>query len=149
MLELHSNSLGGSIPDNLCQPNLAVLSLSNNELTGDLGQLLNCIGAQYVLLSSNKLSGNFPDGPVRQWQGFMALDVSSNAIHGTLPMAIIQLPKLRMLSVSNNWWVVSELQSCKLLYSALFQPAVDSLCWFGMCAKTYKMLFHNMITSVC
>lgn len=102
ILELDSNSLTGTLPDNLCHGNIDVLQLRRNRLTGSAMPLLNCTGALWLDISNNAFSGTLPNVTPLPWPGMAALDFSGNAFEGTLPAAIYQLPHLFKLKIHSN-----------------------------------------------
>ncbi|XP_059462329.1 receptor-like protein 41 isoform X2 [Corylus avellana] len=103
-LELHYNSLNGSIPVSLFSlPKLQKLQLSNNQFSGQLN-LSNI--SSYLLdtldLSSNNLDGPIPT-PVFELQGLKLLSLSSNNFNGSLQLNVIQrLRNLSSLDLSYN-----------------------------------------------
>lgn len=64
VLNLAANpNLEGTLPPNLCQPNMEVISLGGCQLSGNITELFKCRGLQALDISSNRFSGALPDLP--------------------------------------------------------------------------------------
>jgi hypothetical protein len=64
VLNLAANpNLEGTLPPNLCQPNMEVISLGGCQLSGNITELFQCRGLQALDISSNRFSGALPDLP--------------------------------------------------------------------------------------
>jgi len=122
---LFSNCIVGTIPTSICQwPELKILDLSNNLLTGELpdcgskdlkqwtsssnnSSRANSKGSssmviETLLLSNNSLSGGFPLF-LRQCQSLIFLDLTQNKFSGELPVWISEdMPALVMLRLRSN-----------------------------------------------
>ncbi len=104
VLDLANNRLTGSIPEALSiLPNLTSLYLDRNELTGGIPV---GIGLMFNL-SRLRLADNQLTGPLFSPQNFslfnlVELDVSDNALDGSLPQFLGAMNALQYLDVSNN-----------------------------------------------
>ncbi|KAH7843792.1 hypothetical protein Vadar_020778 [Vaccinium darrowii] len=122
VLDLHNNSLGGSIPSELgfCM-NLTVLDLAWNQLTGllpvELGNLSNL---WRLNLEANKLVGEIPI-QISQLQKLRLLNISWNSLTGLLPVELGNLSNLLELNLEANKLVgeipiqITQLQGLVLL----------------------------------
>ncbi|KAL2641999.1 hypothetical protein R1flu_009586 [Riccia fluitans] len=105
-LALSFNHLTGSIPVSFYAniPNLTILSLANNFLSGglvlDFGDYANC-SLQFLLIAGNNFSGTFP-GSIQLCQELKVLDVSRNGLFGRLPLSASNAPQLIVLLASSN-----------------------------------------------
>jgi hypothetical protein len=80
---------------------VAVLDVSNNNLTGELPEDWCYLDQlQYCLLNQNQLSGTIPDG-INRLTGLVVLDLSENAFTGAIP-DMTALAGLRMMDLSEN-----------------------------------------------
>ncbi|XP_044482779.1 receptor-like protein 7 [Mangifera indica] len=98
-LDLHSNFLQAPFPIALSK--LMILSLSNNNLTGEIPHLCNMSGLQIVDLSNNNLNGTIPECMVNS-SSLQVLDVRNNKLHGNLPKAFAPGSYLRTLNFNGN-----------------------------------------------
>ncbi|KAH7844134.1 hypothetical protein Vadar_024698 [Vaccinium darrowii] len=102
-LDLHNNSLGGSIPPELgfCM-NLDTLNLAGNQLTGLLPVELGNLSYLYDLnLGANKLVGEIPI-QITKLQELWKLNISWNLLNGSIPSAISRLHLLNYLDLRGN-----------------------------------------------
>ncbi|KAK6920928.1 Leucine-rich repeat-containing N-terminal, plant-type [Dillenia turbinata] len=128
VLDLSVNRIWGGIelsfPANCA--NLAVVNISGNNLTGNIGNsFANCRNLKYLDLSSNLFSGELWVGFDRLWEfsvsensmsgilnssffsvncSLQYLDLSRNGFEGNLPGAISNCKKLVMLNVWGNFF---------------------------------------------
>ncbi|PHN03939.1 T9SS type A sorting domain-containing protein [Flavilitoribacter nigricans] len=92
------NNLTGSIPD-LQLPNLRVLNLSYNKLSGAIPDFSDLANLSMLALTRNQLSGSIPDfSNLPELEIFVA---NLNGLEGPLP-GLTAVPKLRMLMLASN-----------------------------------------------
>lgn len=103
------NSLTGAVPAEMFTPKsqLRRLDLSGNALNGTLPDtLMSLTQIMHVNVSNNgDISGEIPyEGAVdiRAMRALAEFDASSNRLTGPLPPALVSLPNLRLLDLSNN-----------------------------------------------
>ncbi|XP_044482781.1 receptor-like protein 6 [Mangifera indica] len=99
ILDLRSNFIQAPFP--IAPPYLTFLSLSNNNLTGEIPLLCNMSILQVVDLSNNKLNGTIPQCMVNS-SSLDVLDVQKNRLHGNIPNAFAQGNYLRTLNFNGN-----------------------------------------------
>ncbi|XP_054820659.1 receptor-like protein 7 [Prosopis cineraria] len=92
-LDLNENFIGGTIPESLanCQK-LQVLNLGNNQFTDRFPCFLGKIPTLRVMvLRSNRFYGSLecPDS-TKKWEALQIVDLASNNLSGTLPVALLQ-----------------------------------------------------------
>ncbi|KAF2286862.1 hypothetical protein GH714_033510 [Hevea brasiliensis] len=120
-LYLQGNLFSGSIPENIggLMPRLEKLYAFSNHLTGRIPSSLCDIGGLQVLsLRNNQISGELPNC----WHQLMfwAIDVSNNTLTGQIPSSFGLLSSLSVLLLSNNnldGEIPSSLQNCSGLTS--------------------------------
>jgi Leucine-rich repeat (LRR) protein len=85
------------------KPKLRVLDLHGNSLSGSLPDMINAesISLEYLSLQNNYFAGPVPQS-INQLSHLKYLDVSSNALSGNLPSTMQFLTKLEYLFVANN-----------------------------------------------
>ncbi|CAL5059656.1 unnamed protein product [Urochloa decumbens] len=102
VLILSYNKISGLVPETLCELQyINFLDLSNNSFTGELPACSPMPNLHSLLLSNNKFSGKFPSW-IQSLFNLSLLDLSWNKFCGTLPMWIGDLVKLQFLDVSHN-----------------------------------------------
>ncbi|KAK7390209.1 hypothetical protein VNO78_25508 [Psophocarpus tetragonolobus] len=102
-LSFASNNLNGNIPESICSaPNLEVLDLSNNSLTGTIPKCLIAMnGTLSVLdLGRNKLNGTIDFLPGSC--SLRTLHLNGNALQGKLPKYLASCTMLEILDVGEN-----------------------------------------------
>ncbi|EEC72035.1 hypothetical protein OsI_04936 [Oryza sativa Indica Group] len=104
VLNLQGNLLNGTIPVELGElTNLTSINLSFNEFVGPMlpwsGPLVQLQG---LILSNNHLDGSIPAKIGQILPKIAVLDLSSNALTGTLPQSLLCNNYLNHLDVSNN-----------------------------------------------
>ncbi|OMO87103.1 hypothetical protein CCACVL1_09268 [Corchorus capsularis] len=117
LLDLSNNKLSGSIPDsfaNLSQ--LRRLMLYGNQLSGTIPPSLGeCVNLEILDLSHNKLSGIIP-GEVAGLRSLkLYLNLSSNYLHGDLPLELSKMDMVLAIDLSSNnlsGTIPSQLGSC-------------------------------------
>ncbi|XVF34357.1 hypothetical protein REPUB_Repub18cG0052700 [Reevesia pubescens] len=117
LLDLSKNKLSGSIPDsfaNLSQ--LRRLMLYGNQLSGTIPPSLGkCVNLEILDLSHNKLSGIIP-GEVAGLRSLkLYLNLSSNHLHGPLPLELSKMDMMLAIDLSSNnlsGTIPSQLGSC-------------------------------------
>lgn len=137
-LDLSNNRLTGPIPASIGRLQLLeTLNISRNNFTGEIPAELNqCVGLTRLDLSRNALQGtvpslsrlttlnlqgnklqNFPES-LGNWTSLLSMDLSENALVGTIPASIGSLQLLESLNMSSNMLngtIPTELNSCKKL----------------------------------
>eukprot|EP00878_Enallax_costatus_P039804 GHUV01045720.1.p1 GENE.GHUV01045720.1~~GHUV01045720.1.p1 ORF type:complete len:174 (+),score=42.38 GHUV01045720.1:392-913(+) len=100
-----ADAMTGTLPPALCQnmPNLSMIKLRGNQLTGPVDQLLNCTALTQLDISSNNFSGPLPSAAnIWDWQRLEALDFSHNSFEGTIPDVLTALPVVGYLNAGHN-----------------------------------------------
>ncbi|XAR69464.1 Receptor protein-tyrosine kinase [Bertholletia excelsa] len=103
-LDLSNNRFNGTIPEDICNTTrLQYLLLGQNSITGEIPHGIgNCVKLLELEMGGNYLTGSIPPdiGHIKNLQ--IALNLSFNHLHGTLPAELGRLDKLVSLDVSNN-----------------------------------------------
>ncbi|XP_020084932.1 probable leucine-rich repeat receptor-like protein kinase At1g35710 [Ananas comosus] len=101
-LYLSNNSFMGSIPDDIFQlmPNLSVLSLSMNKISGRIP--VSICDSQLITrsISNNNLSGVLPN--CQNNTQLEVLDLSNNNLSGGIPKWLCELPRFQSLHLRNS-----------------------------------------------
>ncbi|KAG0577173.1 hypothetical protein KC19_5G136300 [Ceratodon purpureus] len=93
------NQFNGTFP--LLAPNLTVLDLSSNQITGELPNA-SVLGLQEIYMSKNKLSGNLSPLFLKS-SNLQSLKLDGNFISGTLNLQSLQTTSgLQLISLVNN-----------------------------------------------
>ncbi|PRP82404.1 hypothetical protein PROFUN_10180 [Planoprotostelium fungivorum] len=107
-MSLNNNNLTGEIGDLSQMKKLSICWLSFNRFTGSfptgvssLPALLSTDDEQFLVLSSNRLTGRLPDDWAQN-STMISLDASNNQLSGPLPPSFSNLNGLRMLLLSHN-----------------------------------------------
>ncbi|KAK8451170.1 hypothetical protein SEVIR_6G162300v4 [Setaria viridis] len=103
-LNLQGNMLSGTIPPELGElTNVTTITLSYNALVGPmLPWSAPLVQLQGLFLSNNYLNGSIPSEIGQILPKIEKLDLSSNALTGTLPESLLCINDLIHLDVSNN-----------------------------------------------
>ncbi|KAK8602027.1 hypothetical protein V6N12_051849 [Hibiscus sabdariffa] len=104
LLDLSMNKLSGSIPDSFANlPQLRRLLLYGNQLSGTIPLSLGkCVNLEILDLSRNKLSGIIP-GEVAGLRSLkLYLNLSSNHLHGPLPLELSKMDMVLAIDLSSN-----------------------------------------------
>lgn len=96
-LNLQTNNLNGKIPD-LNLPELKVLRLGFNQLSGSIPNFQLMGKLEELFLSTNKLVGKMP--PLEELKSIKEIDFSVNQLSGVIPD--ISSASLEILNLSNN-----------------------------------------------
>ena len=114
--------------------NVHVLSLSDNQLTGQLPPELGDLHfVKGLYFDNNQLTGQIPPELGNLSKNLVSLWLHSNRLAGTIPAELANLDKLRALNVSDNQFtgeLLQELTELRELYSLLFDNNA------GLCAPT-------------
>lgn len=100
-LELQRNNLSGEIPDLRSLSSLYFLDASDNQLGGRFPDVLPQSLVEFSL-RNNKLEGWIPSSAISALPWLQVLDLSNNALSGTVPAAVFQHPSLEQLVLANN-----------------------------------------------
>ncbi|XP_020103549.1 probable LRR receptor-like serine/threonine-protein kinase At4g36180 isoform X2 [Ananas comosus] len=103
---LSNNSISGNIPSYICNmQSLSILDMSNNNLFGKLPNCWN--GASnsltFINLSNNKLSGQLPSS--LQYCSLVFIDLGKNKLSGKIPTWLGKLTELTILRLMSNMFV--------------------------------------------
>ncbi|KAL0349367.1 UNVERIFIED_CONTAM: Receptor-like protein EIX1 [Sesamum angustifolium] len=104
LLDLSNNRFQGPIPQNIsgAMPELIFLSLSGNQLTGEIPASIGNMSLISVIdLSSNNLTGTIPSS-IGKCSYLKVVDLGNNNLSGEIPNSIGQLNQLQSLHVKNN-----------------------------------------------
>lgn len=103
-LDFSYNFIGGSDDIGMFKdlPSLEELHLNNNRLEGKLGQFGSSESLKIIDVSFNALGGTLPT-KVTEGKKLKVLKVDNNMITGTIPAAIGKLYNLEQLDMSNNF----------------------------------------------
>ncbi|KAF8657050.1 hypothetical protein HU200_060387 [Digitaria exilis] len=97
-LYLSSNQLTGQIPTLL--PDLLILDLSNNSLSGPLPTEMKYANLIELSLFSNQITGHIPESFCKL--GLAVLDLSNNFLEGELPPCLGVMEDMEFMALSNN-----------------------------------------------
>lgn len=113
LVSLGANSLTGTLPVDFCHPELHVLHLPYNQLSGGLHELLKCSKATYFDLSRNRFNGTLPDIPKWPWTNTLqVIDLSFNNLEGILPAAFYKLHVMSIIRLAHNRCVWVHVSVC-------------------------------------
>ncbi|PHU26473.1 hypothetical protein BC332_04805 [Capsicum chinense] len=103
LLDLSNNKFQGHIPQNISEvmPDLIFLSLSGNEISGEIPATIGMTLFQVIDLSNNKLTGNVPSS-IGKCSYLKALDLGNNNLSGSVPSSLGQLIQLQSLHLNDN-----------------------------------------------
>ncbi|XP_060670469.1 receptor-like protein EIX2 [Ziziphus jujuba] len=121
-LSISNNQIDGEIPASICKRFAQVIDLSNNSLTGSIPS---CKGESSMLqvldLSKNNLPANIP-GSLGQLSMLQTLHQDDNEFSGELPSSFQNLSSLETLDLGNNRlmgrippWIGAGFQSLRIL----------------------------------
>ncbi|XP_073112533.1 receptor-like protein EIX2 [Elaeis guineensis] len=121
-LSLSINNLSGEIPLSLCHLGCGVLDLSKNLLLGELPDCWNHSSLIFVMdFSSNNLSGSVPPS-ICSLRFLESLHLSNNNLSGELPLSLKSCARLNTLDLGQNRfigavpsWIGESLSSLKIL----------------------------------
>lgn len=105
VLSLSNNNFTGELtPEKVAlPPNLQTLNLSRNSLSGPVpNTLVNFSSIRFLDLSENSLSGSLPDNLFDTCFSLRFLSLSGNVLEGTLPSTLSKCSALNGLNISNN-----------------------------------------------
>ncbi|XP_010908121.2 receptor-like protein EIX1 [Elaeis guineensis] len=103
LLDLSNNSFSGGIHPSIGKsiPHSVYLSLSANNLSGEIPLSFCQLSGMVLDLSKNLMLGELPDCWNHSF-GIMVMDFSSNNLSGSIPPSICSSPNLESLHLSNN-----------------------------------------------
>ncbi|KAG5627499.1 hypothetical protein H5410_012717 [Solanum commersonii] len=104
LLDLSHNMFQGLIPQNISEvmPDLIFLSLSSNEISGEIPATIRKMTlVQVIDLSNNKLTGSIPSS-IGECSYLKALDLGNNFLSGSFPSSLGQLIQLQSLHLNDN-----------------------------------------------
>ncbi|XP_058071085.1 receptor-like protein 13 [Magnolia sinica] len=105
-LDLSHNNMKGNFPSWLLENNkrLGMLDLGSNSLAGPfhLPPHSNNLNAYFLDVSSNHISGQLPENIGLCLPNLSDLNMSTNALHGTIPLSMGNMSKLFSLDLSRN-----------------------------------------------
>ncbi|TVT96831.1 hypothetical protein EJB05_57906, partial [Eragrostis curvula] len=103
VLSLSSNYITGEVPESIYKSqNMVFLDLSNNLFEGELPRYSIMDNMLFLILSNNSFSGMFPPWIKESFSSIVFIDLSWNRLHGTLPRWIENLENLFFLQLSHN-----------------------------------------------
>ncbi|KAK4278275.1 hypothetical protein QN277_016141 [Acacia crassicarpa] len=102
-LDMHSNSLIGSIPSAIGNmKHLVALDMSENKFSGDIPmEFGECVQLTDLWMGQNFLQGSIPSS-FNSLKSLINLDLSYNNLSGTIPQELKDLPILGNLNLSHN-----------------------------------------------
>ncbi|KAI4333089.1 hypothetical protein L6164_017937 [Bauhinia variegata] len=138
-LDLSHNQFSGSIPPNFSEtmPHLLLLSLSNNNLSGEIPMSIGEMSSLVVIdFSDNNLTGRIPSS-LGNCSRLNVLDLGNNSLNGMVPDSFGLLQELKSLHLNQNRLLgnlpsfltnLSKLESLDLGYNG-FSGTIPS--WLG------------------
>ncbi|KAH9611909.1 hypothetical protein KSS87_003172 [Heliosperma pusillum] len=120
-IRMGENFLNGSIPDGLFGlPKLTQVELQDNLLTGGFPDTKEFVAVNLgqISLSNNQLSGQLP-GSIGNFSGVQKLMLDGNRFSGAIPREIGKLQQLSKVDFSSNRFsgaIPGEISECKLTY---------------------------------
>ncbi|KAH7853904.1 hypothetical protein Vadar_007885 [Vaccinium darrowii] len=104
VIKLGNNHLSGNIPSSLgFLSRLESLHLRNNSLSGEVpSTLANCTQLFTIDLGLNLIVGSFPTWLGRSLSNLKILSLRSNYFHGQIPFELCHLSSLQILDLANN-----------------------------------------------
>ncbi|XWS10718.1 hypothetical protein CRYUN_Cryun38cG0021900 [Craigia yunnanensis] len=99
-LDLHSNFIQGNLP--ILPRNIGFLSVSNNNLTGEISDICNVKFPEILDLSHNNFSGIIPQCIGSFSQSLSLLNLKMNNFHGIIPSTFAKGCGLKNLNLNSN-----------------------------------------------
>jgi Leucine-rich repeat (LRR) protein len=153
-LTLHKNQFQGTIPTNLTLNHAIYIDLSFNKLTGVLPDAEGFQSLKILILDHNQFTGTIPDYGKVGNGSLVILDLSFNALEGSVPAAWVDasnkddIPSINTINVRNkNLMDAVDNNICKLGVSnqgSLVQLEAGRLRYMSMC---YRFLHRRPIRS--
>ncbi|KAL0924138.1 hypothetical protein M5K25_004946 [Dendrobium thyrsiflorum] len=123
-LLLNNNWFNGSLPDNLWKSCTGLrglaINLSSNQVSGEIGMLLNCFQIKIFEAANNNLSGPFPSD-IGNLLSLLYIDLRRNNLNGSVTNQLGTLKHLEVILLGGNYLSgtipaqLGELASLKLL----------------------------------
>jgi Leucine rich repeat len=102
-IDLAMNQLTGSLPTELSKlPALTTLNLEHNKLIGPLEHIRGMPALKHLALGNNALTGPLDGNLLTSWPQITDLDISDNALQGTLPSLLFSIDTLIVLDLHGN-----------------------------------------------
>jgi Leucine-rich repeat (LRR) protein len=146
-LQINDNHIHGSIPP-LNLPNLVVLDLNSNELSGVIPSFNTLTKLQYLDLTSNALTGQIPN--FTAFSKVTYLDLTGNDFVSTIPSlnALSQLTQLDLSGLSINGTLPSLAKLTSMIYLRLednyISGTIDT--FKALTQMDYLYLYSNSIS---
>ena len=99
-LDLHSNFIEGDLP--ILPRNIGFLSVSNNNMTGEISDICNLKFLEILDLSHNNFSGIIPQCIGSFSQSLSSLNLKMNNFHGIIPSTYAKGCGLKNLNLNGN-----------------------------------------------
>uniref|UniRef100_A0A8R7QK47 Receptor kinase-like protein Xa21 n=1 Tax=Triticum urartu TaxID=4572 RepID=A0A8R7QK47_TRIUA len=101
-LDLSDNSLSGPLPNEVCRfTDLNRLTLSGNQLFGNIPDSINCLVLEWLSLDNNLFEGSIPRS-LRNIKGLRVLNLTMNKLSGNIPDALGHIGSLEELYIPHN-----------------------------------------------
>ncbi|XP_044481706.1 receptor-like protein 33 [Mangifera indica] len=103
LISLSNNNLTGEIPDLICSMSfIEILDLSNNSLSGNIPECMGNFNSLHVLdLRKNRFNGSIPRTFARG-NNYRTLNFNNNELKGSIPRSLINCSRLEVLDLGNN-----------------------------------------------
>jgi Leucine-rich repeat (LRR) protein len=148
VLRMDRNGLSGPIPAELLVDSLQELTLSANRLSGELPvQLCALVSLRILDLSHNEFTGDLYN-KIDDLEDLNVLNLSHNQLGGTLPASVTHLKNLTKLVLSNNSFTgplprAGELPALQVLDVSFNKLAGELPEWVGQLATVRSIQLQN------
>ena len=104
LLSFENNRLSGSLPESLpALTDLVTLDVQKNSIEGGTDVLNGLYNLKYLYLGDNELRGHMDEMFLRDLAKIEEIDASKNLLFGdALPQTLLEKPNLRVLDISHN-----------------------------------------------